>query len=348
MSSRRYSILLLLLMAAALLLVSAVSLYLQPLSGDLTRIGWLSERQFGWQQPQMRFDATQYSVGAYTKPYDVVVIGDSFSRGDPSRQWQNYFVARTGYSLLTLDVHIDKFEAVALLGNDLFGRSPPKIVVIETVERELLNSHGREQPDCRMADSTVAPIALEIRPPKVVVQPVAYNRPTGILESLNPGYGKMFLLKSAAAAVLPGPSQVRQLELTETLFSNLAGRTLLVFSNDFAKTSWTGSQMQSVRCRLSELRRAFEASGKTRLVVMLAPDKLSAFRSHLVNPENIPVSRIRDILEAPGIPGPRLDLTFDALTAAGVLDLYLPNDTHWGWSGHHAAAMALADFLEKP
>lgn len=33
----------------------ALGVYLQPLSGDLTRLGYFSEREFGWNSPQVFF-----------------------------------------------------------------------------------------------------------------------------------------------------------------------------------------------------------------------------------------------------------------------------------------------------
>ena len=80
----------------------ATGLYLQPLDGDLTRIGAHAEREYGWNSPQTVFQQPLYTIGAYTEPHDMVVVGDSFATAMPAHQWQNHLVATTGLSLATL------------------------------------------------------------------------------------------------------------------------------------------------------------------------------------------------------------------------------------------------------
>ncbi len=61
--------------------------WLDPVDGDLTRIGGYSENHFGWNDPQESFgeNITQFQRAddSFDKAYDIVVYGDSFSHIGP-------------------------------------------------------------------------------------------------------------------------------------------------------------------------------------------------------------------------------------------------------------------------
>lgn len=52
----------------------------EPLEGDLTRLGYLSEQDFGWQKEQPKISAEQLKSVPLNEA-DVLVLGDSFSAG---------------------------------------------------------------------------------------------------------------------------------------------------------------------------------------------------------------------------------------------------------------------------
>ena len=64
--------------------------------GDLTRIGRLSEREFGWTAPPPQVDPA-YLKGTPVDQADVLVIGDSFSM---TFRWQSV-LTRAGYRVAT-------------------------------------------------------------------------------------------------------------------------------------------------------------------------------------------------------------------------------------------------------
>jgi hypothetical protein len=49
-----------------------------------------------------------------------------------------------------------------------------------------------------------------------------------------------------------------------------------------------------------------------------------------------------------GVAMPRVDLALRAAIAAGVADVYLPDDTHWGSAGSRIAARVVARYLGQP
>lgn len=89
--------------------VWAIASWLLPADGDLARVGGYAENEFGWRAPQTTFEKNLFHVTTdlkdYNRYYDVVLLGDSFSCDQESRRfgWQNYFINRTGLSMIVID-----------------------------------------------------------------------------------------------------------------------------------------------------------------------------------------------------------------------------------------------------
>ena len=85
----------------AFLLLSSVfvplSIYFQPLDGDLTRLGYLSERSFGWNGKRL---VQRVRKNPPDEAPDIIVVGDSFSAGNI---WQSRLTELTGFTLLTFE-----------------------------------------------------------------------------------------------------------------------------------------------------------------------------------------------------------------------------------------------------
>lgn len=155
-TARRFVIRLLLWVMLSLAGLFALGIYLEPLDGDLTRTGFYSERDYGWRgvqeifpQTQLAFPASRAETGRYDGYYDVVVLGDSFSYSRPKSQWQNYLAAETGLSVATL--YIGQIGLAQLLASRPFREHPPKVLIVESVERRLPAHLKEEVPDCSKA-----------------------------------------------------------------------------------------------------------------------------------------------------------------------------------------------------
>ena len=146
----------------------ALGVYLEPLYGDLTRIGSYAEKDFGWNNPQVKFQQPLYEIGRYERYHDVVVLGDLFSNVRPHFHWQNYLVAAKGWSVAMLN--INKINLEQVLENPVFRERPPKIFIFETVERELPRriTHGKY---CDYCDAIALPkqAGVTIRPSPVTI-----------------------------------------------------------------------------------------------------------------------------------------------------------------------------------
>ena len=87
----RYAKLFSLLIISVIGLYGAVGLYFLPLAGfegDLTRVGMLPEKMFGWTKPQPTIDPKLLRSASWQEA-DVLVVGDSFSE---QRVWQSILV----------------------------------------------------------------------------------------------------------------------------------------------------------------------------------------------------------------------------------------------------------------
>jgi hypothetical protein len=54
-----------------------------------------------------------------------------------------------------------------------------------------------------------------------------------------------------------------------------------------------------------------------------------------------------EISKHPKLRAPRLDLALQKEIDRGSQDVYLPNDTHWGTTGHKVTAHTLINYLSK-
>ena len=112
--------------------------------GDLTRIGRLSEREFGWTAPPPKVDPALLK-GTPVDQADIMVIGDSFSM---TFRWQSKLVA-AGYRVST--TYWGQYEN-ALCGDfdQWIQRSgfKGKLIIIESVER-LLGDRTKDSMKCQ-------------------------------------------------------------------------------------------------------------------------------------------------------------------------------------------------------
>src|SRR3954449_10381457 len=94
---RRYA---LLLVGLSLVLVAGFAAWghwLEPLSGDLTRIGWYAENDYGWTEPKLRFEPPPAEEGRLDGEYDALAVGDSFTASHTTGvAWPNFFAHDTG------------------------------------------------------------------------------------------------------------------------------------------------------------------------------------------------------------------------------------------------------------
>ena len=340
---RRYALLLILFSA---ILAAALAVYgrsFEPLSGDLTRIGWRSENDFGWTAPKEHFDPLAAELGRLDAHYDVVAIGDSFtgeSPWHPGTTWPHYLAHDTGLKVAIFDSDDDMVGQ--LLASDGFKANPPTVVIYEIVERNLI-------PDHRSAAGDACPATpdpkVSLTPGPATARPVPVVRDTARAWTDWPAAYAAAYLTQNLRRWLMGHETTNSVELDLTrggLFSSRADRELLVYGEDFNKLGWTETDWHGAACNLLRLQARVEANGKTLFLAMVAPDKLTTYGPYLAAQKFSHISHLDLLADYPALNLVRFDRGFDP---TAHVDLYLPNDTHWSTAGHRLAALLVERLL---
>lgn len=347
---RRYLACLLGPIAVMVLITAGLNLWLQPIFGDLTRVGGYLENDFGWRGVQERFDPPLAEPADLNRDYDILVAGDSFSTLpyiDPQRPpgafWVDFLARETGRKVGVVSRRTLKLTDY--LRGDSFRSHPPKAIIFELTEKE-----GPEEsikPDCSPAGTPGPPV----EPMPAHGEPRPFARQTAA--SLDHYHSMAAIMQIANHALIRstkamGRPKVTKYQLTRRdLFSNKRPDQLLVLPADLLQTPRPEEQWQRESCQLLALQTLAEANGRTRFMTMIAPNKLTAYASWLAAP-----AAVTDGTEHYArTPGPRLirvDRAIKAAIGAGRRDVYLPNDTHWGTAGARIAAETAARALAEP
>lgn len=344
---RHYNLVLLAILGPVLALLVVAGFFLQPYDGGLTRLGGYPEQQYGWNEPQRRFNPPLYRQymtreAGYREPVDVVVLGDSFTFDDKV-SWPNYFVQQTGLRLHAF--RLDKTPVEALLATELYRRHPPRILIYETVERELWNRMQAPQADCRARPTPGMP-ALPRRPLSVAPEPFTRETRATLLD--------FSLSIDFLSKVIPREyfghdrTAVARLDLQRPMaFSSREQSRLLVYRDDLHKARWTPAMWETIRCNLVAMQNRVQANGATYFIAMVAPDKLTAYSEWLVNRDLSALSHLDRLAADPALHVPRLDLALRRVIRDRVTDVYLNNDTHWGSAGAERVATELVHHLVR-
>lgn len=349
---RRFATGLLVLVLLPCALLFAWGIRVGPFDGDLTRVGAHLESDYGWNGEQRVYPKVLYATGAYDKPYDVMVLGDSFSVAMSQFQWQNALVESTGYSVLTRNIYDTSVQA--LLETPTFRTHPPAWFVLEIVERQL--------PELLAQQASCDPAAAQTPRPPVPAVPDTRDRSkaervavTRVDQWSNWSqvrvvYVGRHLLYGVLRHFGREPSKAPVVELTrDDLFSSQRSNATLVTRADIDKTAqWDQATLDGLACLAHSVRAQVERNGHTRFVLMVAPDKLTSYAAYLKDTGLQQASRLPALAQRLPDLVPRLDLSLQQAAAAGTRDLYLPNNTHWGMAGHDVVAESLRQFLATP
>lgn len=341
---RGYNRLVLGLVGTFVLYAAYLALTLEPITGDLTRVGGLPERDYGWLGEKPRFVPELFQYQPENKPLksaQVLVLGDSFSH--QSRYgfgWQNYFVARTGLSLRVFSLH--HYDAMNLLDNPVFANNPPELVIFQSSELSLHERLMSYRGDCS------AP-RRQLWPP-IPVEPVPYETQP-FSRSISMGWDPrgridqaMHVIKLGAAAMV-GHSAVTVLTLGGAPRFTSHVPSLLAYGYAIPRDDWRSVDMDALACGWRNLRGAVQRKLGAPLVGMFVPTNLSVYAPDIPGSPASYQGYIPDLLKAGNLDVPDLNQPLRQAVDQGLLDVYLPNDSHWSNIGHQIAADVLYEYL---
>ena len=322
--------------------------YLQPLSGDLTRVGSFAERDFGWNavQPTLKVNENQETL----KP-SVVVLGDSFSKWNI---WQSAATENSGLNFLTFS--LDEFgnpnclESWILSLKDVYASV--QVIIVETSERRFLSVFNSPQNFCQNWNKK--PIKLEaVKVDRLPAQEKINIRPArvkiNIREALpDPVYAiraALNTLKTFDAATMSGDVIVAPLNRTD-LFSNNRSDLILYYKADNSKRDWKSDDIRKAVSKIRRIQDLARSRGIT-LIILAIPDKSTVYSKFFTAPQFL--AQPPDVwkeLDEQGVN--QVDLKRELLSAVDSnQDLYLPNDSHLGIKGYILMGNAVANNLKQ-
>jgi SGNH hydrolase-like domain, acetyltransferase AlgX len=333
-------------------LLAAFSLYQAPVQGDLTRIGGYTENAYGWNAPQKRFIPPLVAT-KYDRPFDIVVLGDSYSV-NPGGQtphgafWTNFVAQQTGLSTVALSIH--DISMRELLDHPVFKRAPPRAVILQIVERYLVRNLIIQEeewigPGFNGCPDPGPPPPVRLSQPLAAV-PVPWHRSERLSFDLDRAFDTLW--KAGWRAFDVNLTRVHSLGLTSpALFSSRASDRMLIYDDEFRLGDWRREDIERVLCRLRAIQEQVQANGQTAFLLAVPPNKLSVYSDVVAE------KRLRGLDNLPAILADRKINQVDLLTPlrdgvrCGLVDVYMPNDTHWGTSGNEIVASATVAALAR-
>jgi hypothetical protein len=330
---------------AAASIVFAPVLYMdlmhESLNGDLTRIGFYPENDFGWLEPSKKL-VNRKSInleGNINTLYDVIVLGDSFSH--VSSSWIAIFSEITGLKVGVF--HLKNFnDSNTLITSLRTNQKLPKLFIYQSVERSLKARLGG---DCKKHSEITPHIPQTITYEKGIAITEPYIRDIKLqLDDL----GYMWKFIKANIANNHGKVDKHQL-VKDNLFSNKKSKELLVFDDDIISTKWTTNDWSEITCNAMTMQSNLQhiSNGDTTFVLLVAPDKSTIYTKFIVGNEIISGSRLNLLAEYEDLNFVRVDELLIQKVNDGERDIYWPNNTHWSYKGHALIAEKVLQYLTE-
>jgi len=305
----------------------AVTLTTRVPYGDLSRIGLLSEEEFGWRIDQPHIDP-KYLVASPVDQADILVVGDSFSM---TFRWQSV-LTKAGYRVTTIYwAQLD--ESLCADFDAWLDRAGfrGKLIVIESVER-LLPERVENMKTCQTMEK---PFESQAEPFFTYPEQVP-GFSLNWKAKLTSGYTTYANTRKAKASehevLAAKKTWVRPVKDGCSMFSNLMCNKALFFRDDDKNRELTEDDVTELR--------AFSAAHSQRPIVwMVIPNKTTTY----VKPDH---SRDFVAAFARSDLGPEL-FTFALKQKSKVRDFYFPNDTHLSMFGQLALGELMLDAVRK-
>jgi hypothetical protein len=342
-TSKLYIFILLSIVVIGMTILITVSIYVQPLQGDLTRLGGYAERDFGWNIPRKVLSDDVQLARSYDKYYDIVILGDSFSKYG---LWQSFLTEKTNFTFTTL--HWDDTTVEEVINSHIFKTSPPKLFIVEMGARSLPMRFSDTTSVCEQKNGAKMTNNWFSQDVEHHIPFVEIKRETKTKWSeINLKFALVYLENSALRWLLNDDfSKVRKYAMNANyLFSNRKSDEILLLSTWFDAKVWSDEEIAKALCSIADIQNRVQLNGKTMFIVLPIPDKGTAYEKHIINPDFSSMQEMTSNLINFNINTPRLDLLLKKAIDSGVKDVYLPNDTHFGTTGYQLTAKAVADFL---
>ncbi|WP_255556558.1 hypothetical protein [Methylococcus sp. Mc7] len=329
--------------AAGLLLIFGAGFYAEPLSGDLTRVGGWTEREFGWREPlpEMPIDGNFPDI----KAAGILVLGDSFSLANI---WQTLVGRERGLNVASHNyeqfVCIEQWLEMLESNGVLDG----KTVIVESLERFFPSRFGNIGA-CRKSKSrdksVVKPFEAFTHGEIPTSRRTGGEIPTDVVYLLKVLKNAVLETIRGSDATFPGVAINAPLSSTR-LFSNRRSDRILYYHEDDAESSWSDEQIGKAVFSIAAIQQRIEAAGGRFLFVMV-PNKSSVYSRFIVGRPDADrytpiIRRLRDA----GVAAVDVLAPFRE-NAEKEVDFYLPDDTHVSTKGYRVLGEVISGEMKK-
>lgn len=298
-----------------------LTLFTQRPYGDLSRLGHVSEAEFGWRKPPPKVPPEQLQ-GTPIDQADILVIGDSFSM---THRWQSVLI-RNGYTVATTfwgqynDALCADFDAW-LQRAGFRGR----LVIIESVER-LLSERMKKSSECQVTAGKLEAHNRPFLPPLEHLPTFEWNTGVPLTTGFATFRNTQKIKRTPDAVTADFRTIARPVKGGCQYFSNRLCEKALFFGED-------DDNGPLARIEAERMASFDRQHGKVPLLWMVIPNKTTVY---------IDPAHSADFVSAFNGSGLGPDLfAFAAREKGRIMDFYFPNDTHLSMHGQ----LALGDLM---
>lgn len=314
-----------------LIIAIPLSIFFEPLSGDLTRIGYWSERDFGWNKPQPAVSIR--ANGTLISNPQILVLGDSFSHPNI---WQSYLAKARNFDILSF-----QYQDVGCVDNWLnwvVEKDYPNMhtVIIQIAERSFV-------PTFRNINTCANQLPKPLKISKEDVKPTRPNSGFMFDATYLSATAMNMLRMRLSDGNIASAKVINAALSTDRLFSNRKSNRLLYYAEDENKRYWTDQEITKAIKNLKSIQDKLANEGVW-LEVIVVPDKSTVYRKYLIAKADTLYPNIFEKLKVSGVNNVNL-LSFFQSAVVSTVDLYLPNDTHLSTHGYKLMASKVANDL---
>lgn len=305
--------------------------------GDLARMAY----QLDSLHPRTTFTDLPFSHLNKTnwdqKPVDIITIGDSFFNGGAlgkNPYLQDHLATSSQKRILNIQAWSLDYSYIdivnIIINNGWLDQVKPKAIIIETVEREVVNRYERKH------DFNLTVPINEIQT-KIFERGWAEYIPETTF--INTGNYKLPYYNIKYMSNQNAQKNVFKLKLNRPLFSVKADKTLLVYSDDIKRLSnQTKDNIKKVNDNLNLLAEKL-SQHNVQLYFLVATDKYDLYYDYLENQQYGP-NPFFQLLETMPKKYTLINTKKILLPAVenGVKDIFYADDTHWSYKASELIA----------
>lgn len=344
LSSKFYVFALLSFIALGLAILGLTCIYIQPVQGDLTRMGAYAERDYGWNIPLDTVSGYDDSHH-YQKYYDVVILGDSFSQ---TRLWQYHAFNSTNLTFVTLNW--DNYSFGDVIESKQFRENPPKIFIVEYSVKSFPLRFLGEKTDCKSAENIFSG-SWNIEKGNQSMNLFSRHRLTSTnLDNLNLKFALLYIYNSMLRNLFGVElTKVSSLSLSRNdLFSTKQSNKILILNSWLESKQWSNDELMNSVCKAVEIQDRVQSNSKTLMIFLPIIEKNIAYNRYIKDNTVINNAEVTiDIGRKKNLNVIDIRLLLERTISKGIKDVFLPNDTHLGNEGHKVIAQSIKDKLSE-